>query len=230
MMDIWTQYEVEWRFLTKLVSSVPADGELIKRWLESRKPATRPPDSKSIDEVAAEVMESLPEQESEEVGMHVFQRTEGGLAVRMATIRAHLKECARTLSRLYVGKVEGEKSFSVKVVQGLYYPPEVYWLPVLSQWNGHQCTEPSGTYEKPVHAMTPRGAISALKQFEYVENALLRFSLLVLTPKSGKSVVSREDLETLMQYGGVHGYAGERSDGEGRYVATITEKSRNGMD
>jgi hypothetical protein len=34
--------------------------------------------------------------------------------------------------------------------------------------------------------------------------------------------VSPGDLEKLFVYGGVHGYGGERGDGEGRYVATLT--------
>lgn len=221
MAELWTRYEVQWNFITKLVASVPADPEMIKVWLASRKPANRPPDSKSIEEVAAEVLESLSE-ESEESGLHVFQRHEGGLAIRMATVRAHLKDCARTLSRLYVGKIEGEKSFAVKVTQGLYHDPSIYWLPILSQLDDKVLKEPSGEYDKAVHALTPRGAISALKRFEYVEGARLRFPLMVLTPKSGKPIISKEDLETLFQYGGVHGYAGERSDGEGRYIAAIS--------
>lgn len=219
MSDIWSKYEVQMDFLTKLVASVPADPELVQKWLESRKPANRPPDSKSIAEVAQEVMDTLPE--SEEVGMNVFQRFEGGLVIRLATVRAHLKDCARTLSRLYVGKVEGEKSFAVKVINGLYYPPDVYWLPILSQVDDKQFREATGAQDKPVHAQTPRGPINALKRFEFVENARLRVPLWILTPKKGRPVVTEEDLETLFQYGSVHGYAGERSDGEGRYIATV---------
>ena len=220
---MWTKFEVQMDFLTKLVSSVPADRELISRWLDSRKPTNRPPDSKSIEEVAQEVLDTLPLDANEEAGVHVFQRQEGGLVVRLATVRAHLKDCARTLSRLYVGKVEGEKSFAIKIVHACYYPPDVYWLPILSQETDRQFTEPTGSYDKAIHSMTPRGPISALKRFEYVENARLRVPIWILTPKSGKPVVSEEDLTTLFTYGAVHGYAGERSDGEGKYVATITQ-------
>jgi hypothetical protein len=222
--EMWTKFRVEMNFLTKLVSSVPADPELVKKWLDARKPTNRPPDSKSIDEVAAEVMATLPD-EIAESGMNVFQRQEGGLVVRISTIRAHLKDCARTLSRLYVGKIEGEKSFAVKVVNALYYPPEIYWLPILNQEDGQQMREPTGQYDKAIHAMTPRGSISALKRFEYVENARLVVPIIVLTPEKGRPVVGLRDLTTLFEYGSVHGYAGERSDGEGRYVAIITQEN-----
>ena len=220
---MWTKFSVTMDFLTKLVSSVPADRELISRWLDSRKPTNRPPDSKSIEEVAQEVLDTLPPDANEEAGVHVFQRQEGGLVVRLATVRAHLKDCARTLSRLYVGKVEGEKSFAIKVVNALYYDPAVYWLPVLSQSDNKPLREATGSYDKAIHAMTPRGAISALKRFEFVEDARLRVPIWILTPKSGRPVVTEEDLTTLFSYGAVHGYGGERSDGEGRYVATITK-------
>lgn len=223
MLDIWTQYEVQMDFVTKLVASVPADPDMVSKWLESRQPRNRPPDSRSITEIAQEVMETIPEQESEESGLLVFQRQEGGLVVRATTVRAHLKDCATVLSRLYVGKVEKESSFAVKVKNALYYPPDVYWLPILSQADGQQIKEPSGRYDRAIHATTPRGQINALKTLEYVDSAQLKVPLWILTPKNRKPVVQEDDLETLFVYGGTHGYGGERSAGEGRYFATIRE-------
>jgi hypothetical protein len=54
-----------------------------------------------------------------------------------------------------------------------------------------------------------------------VENALMRFQVKVLTTPAGKGVVSENELGALMEYGGTHGYGGERGDGEGRYAATF---------
>lgn len=226
---MWTKFDIEWKFITRLSASLPAAPDLQKKWLESRAPKVRPPDSKSIEEIAEEVAASTPTvTEEEERGFYVFQRQEGGLVVRMATIRAHLKDCARVLSSLYVGRIEKEKSFAVKVLNAVYYPPETYWVPVLAA-DGSQVREPAGTYEKTIHVRTPQGERSAFKTMEYVSDALLRFQLMVLTqPPSkanpeGKLVVNENDLETLFSYGGVHGYGGERGDGEGRYTATITK-------
>lgn len=220
---MWTKLYVEMKFLTQLCGSLPADPELQKKWLDARKPRVRPPDSKSIDEVAAEVLESTKGIEEPDVGFYVFQRQEGGLAMRMATIRAHIKDCARVLSSLYVGKIEKEKSFAVKVVNAVYYDPAIYWLPVLNQETGALINSPTGTRDKAIHVRTPQGERSALKTFEFVENAMLRFPLLVLTQPSGKMVISETDIDHILNYGGVHGYGGERSDGEGRYIATISK-------
>jgi hypothetical protein len=38
-----------------------------------------------------------------------------------------------------------------------------------------------------------------------------------------KPTVTRHDLERVMSYGGVHGYAGERGDGEGKYTFNLEE-------
>lgn len=219
---MWTKYSVQFDFLTKLCASVPADQDLVKNWLEARKPKTKGPDNKSIDEMAQEVIESLPVIDEPERGLHVFQRHEGALVLRAATFRAHWKDCSRVMSRLWIGKVEGEKSFSVKVINAVYHDPAVYWLPILSQETNKPITDPTGQYDKPIHAVTPRGVISALKTLEFIENARVIVPVLVLTPASGKPVVSMADLQSLFEYGGVHGYGGERSDGEGRYLVRIT--------
>jgi hypothetical protein len=226
---MWTKFDVEMKFITKLVASLPADPDLQKKWLESRMPKVRPPDAKSIEEIAAEVADSTPEFEADEDrGFYVFQRqkVEGGsgemLVVRMATIRAHIKDLARVLSSLYVGRIEKEKSFAVKVLNAVYYPPEVYWLPLLDA-KGDPIQQPNGTYQKTIRVRTPQGERSAFKNMEYANDATLKYQLMVMTQPSGRTVISETDLNSIFEYGGVHGYGGERGDGEGRYVATITK-------
>jgi hypothetical protein len=149
----------------------------------------------------------------------VFQRELGKLVVRTATIRAHMKDCARVISSLFVGKVEGERSYSVRVINGCYHDPEVYWTPITNH-DGVPFKEPSGVYDKAVHGRGPRGeSQNSIKQFEFVTNATIEFELRVL----GNSV-RESDLVTLFEYGGTHGYGGERSDGEGRYVFKLERK------
>jgi hypothetical protein len=220
---MWTRYNIRWEFLTDLCGSVPADPALVKKWLEARKPTVKPPQGKSIDDIAAEVAATTfaPEEEMEHSFL-TFQRVNGGLANRAATIRAHLKDCATVLSSLYVGRVEKERSFAVKVKNALYWPPDCYWVPILNR-DGQPVTEPTGTRDVPVHVMTRQGPINALKTLEYVSNAVMEFPLLILTPPSGKPVISEADLKTLMMYGGTHGYGGERSLDGGRYVFSIAQ-------
>jgi hypothetical protein len=212
--SLWNRVHVSWRFVTNLCASVPSDPEVVKKWLDARKPKAKPPQGKSIGEIQEEVVSTLAEPETEFVQL-IFQRVPPGLAVRMATIKAHIKDCASVLSSLYIGKIEKEKSFAVRMKNGIYYPPEVYWVPMLRH-DGTRVTQADGTLDRFVH--TFQG--NSLKQFEYSTGARLDFDLLLLG-----NAVKVNDLHTIFQYGGVHGYAGERGAGEGRYTYTIEEET-----
>ena len=218
---IWTSHRVRWNFLGKLCASVPADPLMREAWIKARQPAVRPPHSRSLTEINEEVVATLAEPDEEVGGLLVFQRVDGVCCMRAATIKAHLKDCARFLSSNYVGRIEGEKSFAVRVLNGVYPDPKNYWVPIRSQATGSPCQEATSRYDKAVHVQTRLGPRSAIKTIEYLGEARIEFTLLVMHDKKGKDVVSMDDLGTMMQYGGVHGYAGERGDGEGRYTFTI---------
>jgi hypothetical protein len=247
--EMWTTYNVRWEFITQLCASVPGQSKLIEGWLAARAPSARPPQSKSLDEIASEVIETLatPEEEPEKTTL-IFQRVNGVLAVRMATIKAHLKDCSYQLQTYTAGYVQGDKSLRTKVANGVYWPmaPPVIsfngtpFVPILDR-NGKTLTEPSGVREKAIHVMTPMGQRSALKAFEFVEDAVLEFPLAVLTAPSramkrgkgkeaeivmvdGRPVIDEDDLKSLMMYGGFHGYAGERSEDGGRYAFQIRKE------
>lgn len=221
--SIWTTYRVRWDFLTKLCGSVPADPEIIEAWVKARAPKVRPAGAKSIDEIQEEVFATIAAGEAEdkpEYSVLTFQRnTDGVLCMRSATIRAHLKDCARVVSAQYMPKVKNERAFSTRVINGVYPDESLYWVPILRP-DGSPIVKPDGEADKAIHVRGPRGETqNAIKRYEWVEPARLDFRLKVL----GDSV-RREDLEKLMQYGGVHGYAGERGDGEGKYIHTLTEE------
>lgn len=216
---LWKYYRVRWDFLTSLCSSTPANPDLIKAWLDARKPAAMPPGGKPISDIQEEVFKSIAggekeREEQEEKSMLVFQRDKGVLVMRAATVRAHIKDCARIISTEHVGKIKGEARFSTRLINCTYLDEREYWLPILHQSDGTPFTEPTDSREKGVH--TWRG--NALKRFEFVMGARLEFTLKVLGGN-----VKREDLETVFTYGGVHGYAGERGDGEGKYIFEITD-------
>lgn len=219
--SIWSRFRVRWDFLTKLCGSVPADPAMREAWLANRAPAVRPPNSRSLLEINEEVVATLAEPiEDEAGGLLTFQREAGQCVMRAATIKAHFKDCARFISSNYVGKIQGEKSFAQRVLNGVYLDPACYWIPVLDP-RGAIVMQPQGRYDKAVHVMTRLGQRSAIKTIEFILDARMEFSLLVMHDKSGKLVVSTADLGTMMEYGGVHGYGGERGDGEGRYTFTI---------
>jgi len=218
--NLWTEYRIRWEFLTSLCGSIPADPEVIKKWLATIEARVKPPGALSIQEINEEVLASIERGEGEpdqSYSLLVFQRHEGGLAMRAATVKAHMKDCARVLSAQFVGRIQGERAFSTRVLNGVYPDARQYWLPI-TRPDGTAIATADGERDKAIHVRGPRGEpLSALKRFEFIRPpAVLEFTLKVL----GRSV-SETDLHHLFSYGGTHGYAGERSDGEGRYDYTI---------
>jgi hypothetical protein len=216
---LWTLYRVRWTFLTRLCASVPADPAIVQKWIEAREPRVKPAGALSIEAINEEVLASIERGEGEadqSFSMLVFQRDHGALVMRAATVRAHIKDCARVLSAQFIGRIENERAFSTRVVNAVYLDERVYWIPIQRE-DGTLLREADGAFDKPIHVKGPRGTFNALKRFEYIEPpAMLEFTLKVL----GKSV-SETDLHHVFSYGGVHGYAGERGDGEGRYEYTV---------
>jgi hypothetical protein len=217
---IFTRYRVTWTFITSLCSSVPADPAIIKKWLEARQPRVKPAGALSIQEINEEVLASIERGEGEAdqtFSVLVFQRHAGAIVMRRSTVRAHIKDCARVLSAQFVGRIQGERAFSTRVINGVYLDPTQYWIP-MQRPDGSTITVEDGTRDKAIHVRGPRGEpLSALKNFEYLEPPVtMTFMLNVL----GRSV-SDTDLHHLFMYGGMHGYAGERSDGEGNYEYTL---------
>lgn len=221
---MWKKYEVELNFVGKLCGSVPMNPEMIQGWLDARKPRVRPPGSKDILETAEEVITSIQDQkelnaETEKRVTLGFQKVDGGLVMRGGTIKAHLKDCARILSQNYIGKIQGEKSLNVRVTNCVQV--EEYWIPLLR--NGKPIDEADNYIDKAVHVMTRIGPVNALKRIQFIEKPSMIFNLLVMESSAKRLVVSLNDLKSVFQYGGIHGYAGERGDGEGRYTFTIKE-------
>lgn len=224
---MWSVYRVRWEGLTQLCGSVPADPEIVKAWLDARKPTVRAPGSRSIDEVNEEVLATIERGDvfdEKECNILVFQRNNGILCQRAATIKAHLKDCSRRLSTL-VGRVEKEKAFSTKVINYVYPDERQYWVPILRP-DGTPVTKHDGERDKAIH---PRPGVSALKRFEWVDPWVIEFDLKVVEVVEGKPAVSEDDLHKLMIYGGTHGYAGERGDGEGRYTYRIERLRWDGI-
>ena len=219
--SMFTRYRVRWEFLTKVCASVPADPELIQAWIAARQPRVRPAGSLSIEQINDEVLASIERGEGdadESYSMLVFQLHAGALVQRYGTVKAHMKDCARVLSVQYIGRIEGERAFSTRVINGVNLDPQAYWLP-WTRSDGSAVTAPDGAYDKAIHVRGPRGTFNALKRFEYINPPVhLEFNLLVL----GRSV-SLSDLHHLFEYGGTHGYGGERGDGEGRYLFELEQ-------
>lgn len=72
------------------------------------------------------------------------------------------------ISVQYTGKIEGERAFSTRVLNGVYLDPAMYWLPI-ERPDGSLVTAADGTFDKAIHVYLPgRGRMNALKRFEYI--------------------------------------------------------------
>src|SRR4029453_6513078 len=94
----------------------------------------KPAGSLSIQEINEEVLASIERGEGEadqSFQLLVFQRHEGRIVERAATVRAHQKDCARVLSNQFIGRIQGERAFSTRVINGVYLDPRTYWIPIL---------------------------------------------------------------------------------------------------
>ena len=228
---LWNYFRVKWTFLHKLCGQTPADPKIIAAWIRARRARVRAPGAKSIDEINAEVLDAIARGEGELLSEEerasemassklVFcYDLEGNLAMRAATVKAHIKDCSRVLHRQYIGRIEKELTFATRVANGVYPLETQYWIPILDAKTGQPRRKPDGEYEKPIHVRGPRGeTLNALKCFDYVTGVRMEFILKVL----GTSVAV-PDLHTIFQYGGTHGYAGERGDGEGKYIYELNQ-------
>jgi len=210
---VWDRYRVTWQFTNLLCGSVPQAKELVRPWLEARKPAKKPAEGPSLDEMEQEVMETIDDSETVERITLGFQRDELGLFVRGGTIKAHLKDCANQVKeavRKAHYKDKDRIGLKAMVANKVYVEEYKVYL----KRNGEYVKKEDGEREQAVHVMTAQGQRNALKIIRYVERPTLEFTLLVLAD----GTLPEEVLKTIFEYGSVHGYGGERGLGEGRYT------------
>lgn len=225
-MNLWKKYRVTFDFVGKLCGSTPLSPNMIAPWLEARKPTVRPAGGKSIAEVHQEVLTTIATEDIEKENVEIeqritlgFQNIDGQLVMRGGTMKAHIKDCARILSSMVYAKIKGERSLAVRVLNCVNV--EEAWIPIHK--NGRPVFEADNFIDKAVHVQTMMGPRNALKRILYVDRPSMVFTLMVATTNDGKPVVPVKDLERVFTYGAVHGYAGERGDGEGRYAFEIEE-------
>ncbi len=160
------------------------------------------------------------DEEEENLNRLVFQQMDS-LVVRAGTIKSHMKDCSRQLywHHKSFGKKAGDKVFYNRVANGIFMAKEKYWIPILDAATGSPVTRATDLFEKPIHVQTRMGPRSAIKVIDFVTDARFDFRVTVLG-----GCVSEEELRFLFEYGGEHGYGGERGDGEGRYELALLEK------
>lgn len=208
---MWKKYEVELQMTGRFAASLPKTKDEIKKMLENRMPAKPPEDFTPIDELVNVVAEKVgvaaevTEEAELEYGWATFPRNEAELYYEGRCIRGHIKDCANQLRDLI--EVKALKS---KVANKVYVTTDVIRLGT---------TEPVGTEQRFVQVMTRLGPRSTIKYVDYLEKPTLKFVLNVLDD----GVITREILNSIFEYGSVHGLGQERSQGWGRYTFQISE-------
>jgi hypothetical protein len=226
--DLFIYYDVRWNFENRLMAGVPADPNIIDRWLKARQAS----DSKFKNMQSPKVMETLVEEVKGEIPENaipegaiasylIFKRTpEQELYLESYQPKAHLKDAARVLgSGIYKKEISFLKS---KFADRVFIEPE--HIMIRNQKTGFilkgQPPIAGDWFEHPVHVFIPGvGERSALKSNEFIENGSISFMMKVLDDK----VITRNILEELMDYGSIHGFMAERGLGYGRYSYEINE-------
>jgi hypothetical protein len=212
---MWKKCKVTLHFPEKVCGSVPFHKELVSAWLTARAPAKKPEEGPTLPEMAAEVEETI-EEAMEKVTLGFQGQVVNGdkreLFVRGGTLKAHMKDCANQIKENLVDEKEKDlaiKALRSKVANKVY----VDEYRVFFTRNGNRVLESSGSFEQPVHVITPKGPRNSLKIIHYLENVDLIFTLKYLEDDE----VTKEVIEQIFEYGSLHGYGGERGMGEGRY-------------
>lgn len=222
-MSMWIDYGVKIRFTTRLMAGVPADPNTLAAFLEVK---GRPD---LLEEVKAELPQGDDENggpaEPEPVQKNVFKRDEQGrLIMEGYTWRAHLKDSGHVLAGM-MKKTHALAAFRGKLADRLYVGTEHILIQHVADpttqlddpadWS--PLTEPSGEETRGIRVQTPRGPRSAIKCAEFVQDARMQFTLLVL----GDGVITEGLLRECFEYGAIHGYGSDRSLQRGQYAFEI---------
>lgn len=218
---MWKLFSLQMQFRDRLMGGIPKNPDLIKDWLEARKPsesalATRQAAGETIVPVATlakEVEETV--EAVEERAWTGFQSDDNGLFVRSDHVKAHLKDCANVLR-----KFVDVTAFRAKLADHVFPEPPRIYLHVDSTTDD-VVQAPTGYWEHPVHVMTPKGKRSALKRTDYVSQPLIELNLRVLDD----DVITEKHLRDILEYGSIHGFGAERGLGNGQYGFTLAAQS-----
>jgi len=199
--NLWKRYRVTLQIEGEFAASVPKTEKEIKAMLEHRMPTHKPVDAQPIEDLAAEVVAEVgaSNEEVQQPGWATFKRDEDGLYYEGRCVRGHVKDCA-----LQVSKTTGIAGFKAKVANHVYVEENKIYL-------GKD--KPDGIEKRFIQVMTKPGPRSTFKFIDYVLDPKLVFVLRVFND----GVITKEHLETIFEYGGIHGIGQERGQSWGRY-------------
>ena len=222
---MWRLVDVDLHMTGRFAAALPRTPDEIMKMLENRMPTKAPKDYIPLDQLSQDVaakvvghapgqvaLADAPEAETGEepdelkYGWATFPRnSEGFLHYEGRCVRGHIKDCATQVKDFL--DIVALKS---KVANKVYVLTDVIEL-------GFKAADLK-TEQRFVQVMTRQGPRSTIKFIDYLEKPTLKFQLQIFND----GVVTDEILDTIFQYGCVHGLGQERSTGYGRYTFTVT--------
>ena len=198
-------YRLGVTFVTDHLASSPANTEVYKEYIESKR---RDEAEEAGDEVA-----TLPAEHTEKIGWSVYHQDDKGLFLFDYHIRGFLKEAASAIT----GKT-GLSAFKSKIDKWLFVTPRRLYL---MNGAGH-ITKPEAFEERPIRAMTAQGPRTSLKRSDKVL-AGAHFNAEIVVLPLGQAELTKERLTDWFDYGKWQGLGEWRNGSFGRFDYTLTE-------
>jgi len=205
-MDGVQTYGVALEFTEKVLASSPADPEVYKAFIETKKPVVQVEDETATLENANKM---------ELAGWSVFHKDEVGLFLYDYHIRGFLKESAMAITG--GTKDGGIGAIRSKIDRWVFVAPRRIYF---HRTDGSPIGEPDSVLERPCRVMTMQGPRVALKRSDYIEaGAGLRFEIDIL-PLGGKQI-TEATLRKWFDYGQYVGISEWRNGSFGRFTYTL---------
>lgn len=225
-MTTWTTYEIGIDFDDRVVGGIPvlpagADrADAYEKW--ARGQGVEQPDARGLAETLAEDLEMPTLTAEDEVAGMVtgFRRDDEGIYLEARQVKAMLRESAQRLG--IIKKVRGSRQVLQHdiIVRGADGSKKLRLVR-----DGFELTEPDGGDQRPIAVITPQGPRSAIKRFEYVNQASMKFTVRVLAGGIGDGLIDADKLGEMVEFAGESlGLGADRSQDEGTFTVTQFEQ------
>lgn len=218
-VDLYDRWNVTIALREKLRGGKPKNDDLLADHIRRTTGHDDILTQKQIEEAQSKLpeLDGLKDIEEEKVEKSStgFLSDERGLYINTYQVKAMFRQSASMLG-VYVKK-RGSKQVCAEgaEIKGVEHESRIY----LGK------TEPDGTDESVVHAMTPKGKISGIKRSDYVEGVTLRFQVWVLkTAPQESRHIGEEDIVRILTFAQENGVGADRSQGFGKFNVVAFEK------
>ncbi|HLZ26448.1 MAG TPA: hypothetical protein VKV73_03925 [Chloroflexota bacterium] len=220
-VDLWTTYCVRLAFRDRLIGGIPKDPKLIEGWLRGRAGVDDPQDLRlavlrTLEEVGGSTADSPSEDglvDPAAVGSQKritgFKVGADGLYVEGRQVKAMLKESTNIV---FAGERWGptRKAARAFLAERVFVEPDKLLLDVQA---------PTGVELVVGHIAGPMGPRSTLTNYEYVEQPVIEFRVLVL-----RDCIAAEQWRDIWSHAQENGFGTLRSQGHGRFDVTQWER------